>query len=60
MSEKSGAFHIRIKKNWVSHILFVEKRGIPGSAEKSVCVGVGVGGGEGGGHSARISVLCHI
>ena len=24
---KSGAFHIRIKKNWVSHILFVEKRG---------------------------------
>ena len=24
---KSGAFHIPIKKNWVSHILFVEKRG---------------------------------
>ena len=25
--QKSGAFHIRIKKNRVSHILFVEKRG---------------------------------
>ena len=24
--QKSGAFHIRIKKNRVSHILFVEKR----------------------------------
>ena len=48
--QKSGAFHIRIKKNQVSHILFVEKRGanhIPGSAE------IGV-------HLARISVLCHI
>ena len=27
MSE-SGAFHIPIKKKWVSHILFVEKRGL--------------------------------
>ena len=48
--QKSGAFHIQIKKNRVSHILFAEKRGanhIPGSAEK-------------GGHLARISVLCHI
>ena len=48
--QKSGAFHIRIKKNRVSHILFVEKKGganhIPGSAEK-------------GGHLARISVPCH-
>ena len=24
---KSGAFHIPIKKNWASHVLFVEKRG---------------------------------
>ena len=48
--QKSGAFHIRIEKNGVSHILFVEKKGanhIPGSAEK-------------GGHSARPSLLCHI
>ena len=26
--QKSGAFHIRIKKNRVSHILFVEKKGL--------------------------------
>ena len=26
--QKSGAFHIRFKKNRVSHILFVEKRGL--------------------------------
>ena len=58
--KKSGSFHIPIKKNWVSHIPFVEKVGggggglvgandIPGSADK-------------GGHSARTSVLhvCHI
>ena len=32
--QKSGAFHIWIKKKWVSHILFVEKR-----------VGAGGGGG---------------
>ena len=25
--QKSGAFHIQIKKNRVNHILFVEKRG---------------------------------
>ena len=26
--QKSGAFHIPIKKNRVSHVLFVEKRGL--------------------------------
>ena len=48
--QKSGAFHIQIKKSRVSHIYFLlKKRGliIPGSTEK-------------GGHSARTSVLCHI
>ena len=38
----SGAYHIQIKKNRVSHIHFLEKMGanhIPGSAEKGVGVG---------------------
>ena len=26
--QKSGAFYIQIKKNWISHIFFVEKRGL--------------------------------
>ena len=36
MSE-NGTIHITMMKNWVSHILFLKKRGayrIPGSAEK--------------------------
>ena len=49
MSE-SGNIHITMMKNWVSHILFLRKKGayrIPGSAVK-------------GGYSGRTSVLCHI
>ena len=48
--EKSGAFHIGIKKNLVIHILFVEKRGpiIYLAALKK------------GGHSACTSAICHI
>ena len=44
--QKSGAFHIQIKENQVSHILFVEKKGRVG---RCVCVCVGGGGGGGGG-----------
>ena len=49
MSE-NRTIHITMMKNWVSHILFLRKKGaycIPGSAEK-------------GGYSQRTSVLCHI
>ena len=45
MSEK-GTIYVSMMKNWVSHILFLRKRGayrIPGSTEK-------------GGYSARTSV----
>ena len=46
---ENGTIHISMMKNWVSHILFLRKKGayrLPGSAEK-------------GGYSGRPSVLCH-
>ena len=54
--QKSGAFHIRIKKNRVSHIIFVDKKGanhIPGSAEKG-------GGGGGGAFGTHIRTMPYI
>ena len=52
--QKSGAFHIRIKKNRVSHIIFVDKKRanhIPGSAEK---------GGGGGAFGTHIRTMPYI
>ena len=45
--QKTGNSHITMMKNWVSHILFLRKRGayrIPGSTEK-------------GGYSRTVKVL---
>ena len=53
--QKSGAFHIRIKKNRVSDILF----GNWGLIVYLAALKKGDGGGGVGGYSARTSLLCH-